>query len=175
MNEEPTCYLDGDGNMVTCGEGRACVTGECLSSPPYCSATKPCAPGQTCENDVCSCAADTDCGEAGKCGPEGRCFVSCRSNKDCTVGICAPNGRCVSRCMSNASCDEGQVCLITEGYCVPTPERAGDPEFSCSAQGFAGAGLSWVWLAAIFVFARRRRVQRARPTVSCGKKSTSGP
>ena len=117
---------------VTCGEGQACVDGDCLApcDGVVCPGDQVCRVGacveacagvscdgdRVCEGGVCvdscacrGCADGLECGGAGLCVDEGCGALSC------ATGVCR-EGACVEDLCADASCPRGQVC--TDGACV---------------------------------------------------------
>src|SRR4051812_33601540 len=85
--------------LVGCGMGRR------MDDPP----------------DLCcgACAADTDCGQGERCGPQHLC-VECLADGDCVLGeFCEPMLlRCTSGCRAGRGCPAPLVCDADAGACA---------------------------------------------------------
>jgi hypothetical protein len=124
----------------------------CPPAPPFCDFNDHCAPGQRCEQGVCSCSFDSDCGP---------------TSYACTAGKCA-----AFRCGSNLDCLDGLVCSVT-GACESPLAAPAEPDLAC-AQGAPGGRAPWSSLAALALAAGLGRLRR-RSLRRCSRRRAAGP
>jgi hypothetical protein len=125
---------------VHCGEGRACLDGQCANR---CTGPEQCGSAQVCSGGLCqasppSCGTGADCGGAEVC-VDNRCYDTCLGGScvnpadlcsaEITVGqqtlrICRPDHRAQPECSLSADCTDDEVCV--NGVCRTTCGKALD-------------------------------------------------
>ncbi|MCB9553933.1 MAG: hypothetical protein H6705_19020 [Myxococcales bacterium] len=101
---------------VQCGEGEACVDGEC--GPANCTYVA-CPAGERCGIDGCELdpCAGVDCGQDSFCR-DGECIFSC-ADVSCPAASACFDGLCQATGCGPVGCDAGQACV--DNVCVDDP------------------------------------------------------
>jgi hypothetical protein len=84
---------------ASCGLGKMCVAGSCITNPNYCTSNSSCGLGKMCVAGSCItnpnyCTSNSSCGLGKKCVAgsciidPNQCVPACISPKHCTAGIC---------------------------------------------------------------------------------------
>jgi MYXO-CTERM domain-containing protein len=120
------------------------VMAAALRGANRCAATtackNPCPGVDDCTPPTPDCVGDQDCGEFGRCSPEGKC-IGCSDDSDCTSGHCT-RGRCepASQCEGEddaGACDEPSE---PDEPDAATDEDAGSPAAVMNPPSEAGCG-----------------------------------
>lgn len=122
---------------ASCGSTEMCF-GESLGTckPRSCSASNPC-PSGTCDNGVCKCNRDTDCGSS-SCvtSGSGSCTAQpCFQNAECGASEQCKNatlGNCTKDCNTSADCTNGETCV--SGKCTGCTSSA-----QCQTSNYPGS------------------------------------
>lgn len=124
-------------STTDCGEGYACVDGECRYAKPSGDPTTPpvddrfgCDCGEVCtQQGMCAqavCTIDSDCPDCSYCR-NGSCVPGCDEKNPCPTGeCCGKDGKCHQQCSSDGGCPFPEVCL--HGGCCGL---ACDPVIAC--------------------------------------------